>query len=84
MRCSGPLLMAHPEDNQNHSSNENIPSSKSFHIKFYGRSRDAQSKCNGSLLKKGETDMLCTFCGIHIIDQLGCVPHTYLLLQGFQ
>ena len=45
----------------------------------YDGSRDIQSQCNGLLLKKGDIDILCTF-EINFIDQLVCLPHTYLRL----
>ena len=45
----------------------------------YDGSRDIQSQCNGALLKKGDIDILCTF-KINSIDQLVCLPHTYLRL----
>ena len=45
----------------------------------YDGSRDIQSQCNGSLLKKGDIDILCIF-KINFIDQLVSLPHTYLKL----
>ena len=63
-KYSGPLLIAYPQDQP---TKQNIPLSKFFNSMsyvnsgIYGGSRDIRSQCNGSLLKKGDIDILCTF-----------------------